>query len=107
MEIIVNAGDARSSCLNAVRCARSGQWQEMESYIKRAEENLLKAHNVQTSLIQAEIRGEINTINLLMVHAQDHLMNALTVKELTIEIMEESKQRQILEEKMKGVMKNG
>lgn len=106
MDIIVNGGDARSSCLKAVRCARNGQIEEADELIKRAEKALGKAHNVQTSLIQAEIRGEKNEITLLMVHAQDHLMNAITVKELSIELIEECKKRMELEEKLKGMINN-
>jgi cellobiose PTS system EIIA component len=106
MDIIVNGGDARSSCLKAVRCARNGQIEEADELIKRAEKALEKAHNVQTSLIQAEIRGEKNEITLLMVHAQDHLMNAITVKELSIELIEECKKRRELEEKLKGMINN-
>lgn len=106
MDIIVNGGDARSSCLKAVRSARNGQLQEAEDLLRRAEENLTKAHNVQTSLIQAELRGEKNEISLLMVHAQDHLMNAITVKELAIELIEESKKRLELEEKVRGLINN-
>jgi len=106
MEIIVNGGDARSSCLKAVRLARNGQLEEADKLIKRAEENLNKAHNVQTSLIQAELHGEKNEITLLMVHAQDHLMNAITVKELSIEIIEECKKRIELEKKVKGLINN-
>ena len=106
MDIISNGGDARSSILKAVRCARVGEFEEAERLIKRAEESLNKAHNTQTQLIQAEIRGERNEISLLMVHAQDHLMNAITVKELSIELIAESKKRLELEEKLKGMMKN-
>lgn len=104
MEIIVNGGDARSTILKAVRCARNGQFEEADQLIKRAEESLTKAHNTQTKLIQAEIRGERNEISLLMVHAQDHLMNAITVKELSIELIEESRKRIEIEEKLKGMM---
>ncbi|MDF2675337.1 MAG: mannose transporter subunit [Clostridiales bacterium] len=107
MEIIANGGDARSSCLKAVRCARSGQFEEAEELLKRAEESLEKAHNIQTKLIQAEIRGERNEITLLMVHAQDHLMNAITVKDLVVEMIAESKKRIELEEKVKGMIING
>ena len=106
MDIIVNGGDARSSCLTAGRSARKGQLEEASELIKRAEKNLEKAHNVQTALIQAELRGEKNEISLLMVHAQDHLMNAITVKEIAIELIEECKKRIELEEKVKGLINN-
>jgi PTS system cellobiose-specific IIA component len=107
MNIIVHGGDARSSCLKAVRCARIGQFAEAEVLLKRADENLIKAHAIQTRLIQDEIRGEKNEITLLMVHAQDHLMNAIAVKDLCIELMEESRKRIELEERLKGVVFNG
>lgn len=106
MDIIVNGGDARSASLKAVRFARAGEFYEADQLIKRAEESLTKAHNTQTKLIQAEIRGEKNEITLLMVHAQDHLMNAITVKELSIEIIAECKKRIELEDMMKGMINN-
>ncbi len=53
-------------------------------------------------MIQAESRGEKNEISLLMIHAQDHLMNALTVRELAIEMIEEIKMRIELGDQLKG-----
>ena len=38
-------------------------------------------------MIQAEIRGEKAPLNLLMVHAQDHLMCALVVIDLAQEFV--------------------
>lgn len=104
MNIIVHGGDARSSCLKAVRFARNGQFEEVEKLMKRADENLLKAHAIQTRLIQDELKGAKNEISLLMVHAQDHLMNAIAIKDLSIELMEESRKRIELEEMIKGVV---
>jgi PTS system cellobiose-specific IIA component len=104
MNIIVHGGDARSSCLKAVRFARNGQFEEAEKLMSRADENLLKAHAIQTRLIQDEIRGSKNEITLLMVHAQDHLMNAMAVKDLCIELIEETRKRIELEEMIKGVV---
>ena len=46
------------------------------------------AHHAQTELIQAEIRGEKAPLNLLMVHAQDHLMTALVVIDLAQEFID-------------------
>ena len=47
-----------------------------------------EAHHSQTELIQAEIRGEKAPLNLLMVHAQDHLMTALVVIDLAQEFID-------------------
>lgn len=105
MQIIVNGGDARSSALKAIQSARKGDLQESDELMARAKESLVKAHGIQTKLIQAEIRGEPTEMSLLLVHAQDHLMNAITVKDLAVEIIEENKKRRELEEKMKGAIR--
>ncbi|MNI52703.1 Lichenan-specific phosphotransferase enzyme IIA component [compost metagenome] len=105
MQIIASSGEARSLSLKAVRTARGGSLEEAEALIKSAKESLTKAHKVQTGLIQAEGRGEKTEITLLMIHAQDHLMNALTVRELAVELIEEVKERKALEDQLKGLVK--
>lgn len=88
MQIITNSGDARSRCLNAIRQARQGNFQDAESSLNIAKESLSQAHAVQTQLIQNEIRGNAMKPTLIMIHAQDHLMNALTVRDLAIEMID-------------------
>lgn len=105
MQIIANSGEARSKSLKASRVAREGDFEQAEVFLKEAKENLTAAHKVQTQLIQAEGRGEKTEISILMIHAQDHLMNSLTVRELVVEIVEEAKARKTLEEQMKGLVK--
>lgn len=105
MQIIANSGEARSKSLKASRAAREGEFEQAEDFLKQAKENLTAAHKVQTQLIQAEGRGEKTEISILMIHAQDHLMNSLTVRELVVEIVEETKARKTLEEQVKGLVK--
>ncbi|MBM7539950.1 PTS lactose/cellobiose transporter subunit IIA [Amphibacillus cookii] len=102
MQIITNGGDARANSIKAIREARSGEITKAEALLNKAKDSLNIAHQVQTQLIQAEVRGVQTAISLLMVHAQDHLMNALTIKELAIEMVEESKCRIQLENQLKG-----
>ncbi|KAB7665054.1 PTS lactose/cellobiose transporter subunit IIA [Bacillus sp. B1-b2] len=93
MQIITTGGDARANYLKALAEAREGNWEKVDSILLHANDSLNLAHNVQTSLIQSEIRGEEVEISLLMVHAQDHLMNAITVKELVCEMIKYMKQQ--------------
>lgn len=102
IQIIVNGGDARASSLKAIRSARKGNIEEAENFMERAASSLAKAHEVQTELIQSEARGESIDISLLIIHAQDHLMNALTVNEIALELIEEIKLRIDIEKKLKG-----
>lgn len=86
--LIVNAGDSRSNSMKAMRLAKKGKIEEAKEVIKIAEEYLNKAHEIQTSLIQDEAAGKRAEVTLLMVHAQDHLMNAITIKDIAIELID-------------------
>lgn len=87
-QIILYGGNARSLCIEAIAAAKTGNMDEAKNKLKEATETLINVHQIQTSLIQGEIRGESVPMSLLMVHAQDHLMNAITVKDLTSEIID-------------------
>ncbi|PWC15432.1 PTS lactose/cellobiose transporter subunit IIA [Brenneria corticis] len=82
INIIVNAGQARSRCINAIEQASIHQFEQAQSLIDLATEDLRIAHQTQTRLIEDEARGVYHPVTLLMVHAQDHLMNALTLKDI-------------------------
>ena len=87
LEIIVNGGNARSCALEAIRSAREGAYDESEKQMASAADWLLKAHEAQTQMIQDEITGKGGGVTLMAVHAQDHLMNAMTVIDLAKEII--------------------
>ncbi len=88
MELVVNGGNARSIAIEALRAARDGNFEESYGKMKEAEDTITQAHNIQTALIQKELNGEKTEGGLLMVHAQDHLMNAMTVIDLVREMIE-------------------
>lgn len=86
-EIISHGGNARACAYEAVKLAQEGKIDEAEELLKKSQEELDIAHNTQTKLIQAEINGENLQMNLLMVHAQDHLMTAISEKNLIEQIV--------------------
>lgn len=87
MELIVNAGDGRSKAMQAIRLAKKGDLELAKEKINESSKALNKAHEFQTNLIQKESAGDHVEITLLMVHAQDHLMNAMTVRDLAQEMI--------------------
>lgn len=87
MGIIMHGGNARSLSMRAMSASKKSNFEEADKLVEEATEELGKAHRIQTDLIQAETRGERTGVSLLMVHAQDHLMNAMTVKDLALEII--------------------
>ncbi len=94
MELVVNAGDGRSLAIQAIREARAGKFQEAQQLIDQCQEALIRCHESQTELIQSELQGNPIPMSLLMVHAQDHIMNAMTVKDLAAEIVAMRKEQQ-------------
>lgn len=75
--LILNAGNSKSKSLMAIETAREFEFEEAENLVAEAEEDLRAAHQTQTNLIQSEARGEKMELNLIMVHAQDHLTTAM------------------------------
>lgn len=88
MELIANSGDAKSTAIEALRYSRDGNFEKAEEGIKFANKILLEAHKIQTQLIQKELNGEKIETSLLIIHAQDHLMNSVTVIDLVKEMIE-------------------
>lgn len=88
MELIVNSGNARSRAMEAIEAAKNGNVVKAKEKIKESEEDLGKAHNVQTTLIQNEANGNKAEVSLLLIHAQDHLMNAMTIKDMAKEFVD-------------------
>lgn len=88
MNLIVNAGEARSKSLLALRAAKNKDFELCDGYLKQASAACLEAHKQQTELIQKEAAGEKQEVTLIMVHAQDHLMNALAIRDLVVEMVD-------------------
>jgi cellobiose PTS system EIIA component len=87
-QIILHGGNGKSSSMEAIAAAKEGKFAEANEKLKQAGEALNEAHHVQTQLIQNEVSGGKSEVSLLMVHAQDHLMNALTVRDLAAVIVD-------------------
>ncbi|MEC6747228.1 PTS lactose/cellobiose transporter subunit IIA [Marinilactibacillus sp. XAAS-LB27] len=87
-QIILFAGNGKSSAMEAIQEAKEGNFEEADKKLKEAGEELGKAHQHQTTLLQNEARGEQQQLNIILVHSQDHLMTAMTVRDLATEIVE-------------------
>lgn len=87
MQIIVNAGDAKSFAFKALKYAKEGEFDKAEKSLKNCKEKILAAHKIQTDMLQKEASGDNVDVNLLIVHAQDHLMNSILAKDLIEEMV--------------------
>lgn len=86
--IISHAGSAKSMCFEALRAARTGDFNTAETLINNVKNELYETHDIQNSLIQKEAYGEKQEVTLLLVHAEDHLMSAMLAKDLIEEMIE-------------------
>lgn len=80
-QLIVSAGNSRSNSMRAIKAAREFRFEEALEFLKQANEEFVEAHEIQTNLIQGEAQGNGKEVNLILVHAQDHLTMAMTTYE--------------------------
>lgn len=87
MGIIIHAGNARAESYDALNKAKENNYEEAENHLKKAEDEIKQAHVFQTNLLQSEAQSVENiTPSLLVIHAMDHLMTAMSEKTLIEEI---------------------
>lgn len=87
-EIISNVGMAKSLIIEAIREGRSGNYELANQKVKEANEFFVRGHHSHTELIQREASGEQLKFSLIIMHAEDQLMNAETIRDLGVEIIE-------------------
>jgi len=75
-QVIIHAGNARMFVNEALNQAENGTFENLESQLSKADEEIIAAHTIQTEIIQSEARGEGLQFSMLMTHAQDVLMSA-------------------------------
>lgn len=101
-EIILHAGNARAEAYGALQAAQAGDFATAEEHLKLADAEIGIAHRTQADIIQQEAQGEKVDVTLLFVHAQDHLMTAMSEKNLIENMVEMHKTIRSLERKLEA-----
>lgn len=87
MELIINAGESKSCAMEALHAAKAGKWDKVDGLLEQSLAASKRAHLVQTELIGLdEGEGKV-PVNLIMVHAQDHIMTAMLAKDMIEEMI--------------------
>ncbi len=86
-EIILHSGTARTNIHDAFKKMRENNYEEAEQLLDEANQEITLAHLSQTDLLQKYASGESIKMEIIMVHAQDHLMTTMTLKEVAIEML--------------------
>ncbi|WP_422446772.1 PTS lactose/cellobiose transporter subunit IIA [Thermoanaerobacterium sp. DL9XJH110] len=87
-KIILYAGNAKSEAYKALNEAKQNNFENIEKYMNNAKDELNKAHNVQTELLAEEANGNTIDLPIILVHAQDHLMTAISEINLIKELID-------------------
>lgn len=88
MVLIANSGDARSKFMEAIALAKDRDFDQAQDKFDEGKASLRLAHQAQTDLLTQEAGGERVALSLLLLHAQDHLMNAMTVRDFAQELID-------------------
>ncbi|BAH81894.1 PTS cellobiose transporter subunit IIA [Streptococcus dysgalactiae] len=86
--IILSSGNARTIVHEAFAAMREGDYDKAEQLLEDANADMLEAHHAQTDLLQEYASGTEIKIEIIMVHAQDHLMTTMTLREVALEMLD-------------------
>ncbi|MCI5773409.1 MAG: PTS lactose/cellobiose transporter subunit IIA [Erysipelotrichaceae bacterium] len=99
-QIISSVGMARSSFIEAIKEAKLGNIEEAKNKIKEGEDYFTKGHGFHAELIQKEASGDSVQLNLLLMHAEDQLMSAESIKIVALEFIDTFERLNALEKKL-------
>ncbi len=85
-DIIFHSGNARTLIHEGFKEMRLGNYTEGKKKLKDANEEILEAHKSQTNLLKEYASGQKIEMEIIMVHAQDHLMTTMTLLEVANEM---------------------
>ncbi|MFM2486946.1 PTS lactose/cellobiose transporter subunit IIA [Celerinatantimonas yamalensis] len=88
MELIINAGESKNLAMSALASAKKGEWNEVDALLEQSTKATQRAHGIQTELIGMDEGCGKVPVNLIMVHAQDHIMTAMLARELIEELID-------------------
>lgn len=86
-QLIMNAGNSKSSSMMAMEAAREFRFEDARKHLQDAESEMRSAHQSQIDMIQQEAQGNPVAVNIILVHAQDHLTMAMMAKDQATEVL--------------------
>lgn len=93
--IISHAGQAKSSCIQAMQQAKAGNFTQANASIQQsvqsrqiAQQHHLKLVQTEAENIQADGSNSAFKLSLLLVHAEDQLISAETIELMAKEIID-------------------
>lgn len=86
-QLIAEAGQSKSNSLEAIKAARDGNYEEAKQLLEEAEKDLKGAHGLHFDMLQEEANGNRVEVNIVAIHAQDHLTMATVLHDIAFDII--------------------
>lgn len=87
-QLISSAGSAKSSYMEAISKAKEGNFDAAKELIEEGDKFHLEGHRIHAQMLSESAESVEQGVNLILVHAEDQMMSAETVKILADEIIE-------------------
>ncbi|MBS4958850.1 PTS lactose/cellobiose transporter subunit IIA [Clostridium tertium] len=87
-KIISLAGESFSKMVEALTAAKNKEFKKSEELIEESREILHEAHGIHAELLTAEANGNNPEVSILLVHAQDNLMNTVLAETFFTEMIQ-------------------
>lgn len=78
MMLIVNAGNAKSKAMESIKASKAGNFEKAKKLLEEGDEAMTEAHKIQTDILQDSMDAPEQGVNMLMAHAEDHMMGAIS-----------------------------
>ena len=98
-QLILHAGNSKSFSMEAVKLAYDNHFNEAALKIEDANKELTIAHKSQYDLLSDYSSGRGVDLDILLVHAQDHVTSAALMLDLAKEIINLNKKIYLTEQK--------
>lgn len=86
--IISLAGESFAMMSQALQYAKRKEFDKADASMEEAKQILHKAHVVHTELLSAEANGITPEFSVILVHAQDNLMNTILAETMFTEMID-------------------
>lgn len=87
-QLILHSGNARSLAYEALQMVKSGSFDEGVAQYLKAKEELIEAKKMHAELLRIMANNEGLDINLLLIHAEDHITSSSMMCEVYEELID-------------------
>lgn len=99
LRMVTAVNESRVNYLQSIKASREGDFMRAERYITQGDERYADGHATHVELLQMEASGLVESVNLLLLHAEDQLVSAETYKVFALEALHLYQELQALKDK--------